>query len=156
MIRQLAGPDPQGVTRLAAETGIPQSTLARWLREAGKPVSKLRKSVRRPQDITALERARLVVDASALCGEARGAFLRENGVREAQLQAWTQALQASSAAVSSSNVKADAKRIKQLEKELARKDRALAETAALLVLKKKAALYFGAEEGDDILNQSER
>ena len=66
------------------------------------------------------------------------------------------ALQASSAAVSSSNVKADAKRIKQLEKELARKDRALAETAALLVLKKKAALYFGAEEGDDILNQSER
>ena len=42
--------------------------------------------------------------------------------------------------------KADKKRIKQLEKELKRKDAALAETAALLVLRKKLNAYWGEDE----------
>ena len=168
MVRRLAGPERQDVTHLATETGIPQSTLSRWLREAGKPVSKSRKpspsgsspsqpaEARRPQDITALERARFVVEGSALSGEARGAFLREHGLHEEQLQAWTRALETPREAAATATSKADAKRIRQLEKELARKDRALAETAALLVLQKKAALYFGVEEDDDTPKKSGR
>ncbi len=97
-----------------------------------------------------------VYEASALCGEARGAFLREYGLHETQLQAWTHALETPRETALPSTAKADAKRIKQLEKELARKDRALAETAALLVLKKKAALYFGEEEDDDTPKKSVR
>ena len=167
MVRRLAGPQPQGVTHLAAETGIPQSTLARWLREAGKSVSKSSKlgpagsspsqpaEARRPQDISALERARFVVEASALSGEARGAFLRKNGLHEEHLQAWVRALEAREPSALPAS-KADAKRIKQLEKELARKEKALAETAALLVLKKKAALYFGEDEDDDTPKRSGR
>ena len=42
---------------------------------------------------------------------------------------------------------ADAKRIRELERELARKDKALAETAALLVLQKKFQAFMGG--GDD-------
>ncbi|TMO55059.1 transposase, partial [Pseudoalteromonas aurantia] len=42
--------------------------------------------------------------------------------------------------------KADRKRIKELEKELKRKDAALAETAALLVLRKKLNTYWGEDE----------
>ena len=167
MVRRLAGPNPQNVTQLAAETGIPQPTLSRWLREAGKSMSRLGKSEARssspakpaqarcPQDITGLDRARFVVEASALHGEARGIFLREHGLHEAQLQAWTRAIETLRETAPSTR-KADAKRIKQLEKELARKDKALAETAALLVLKKKAAMYFGVEEGDDTPKRSGR
>ncbi len=44
MVRRLAGPDPQSATQLAKETGIPHSTLSRWLREAGKSVSRSGKS----------------------------------------------------------------------------------------------------------------
>jgi len=43
---------------------------------------------------------------------------------------------------------ADRKRIKELERELLRKDRALAETAALLVLSKKVAAIFNKGEAD--------
>ena len=43
---------------------------------------------------------------------------------------------------------ADARQIRQLERELARKDKALAETAALLVLKKKAQAIWGDEDDD--------
>ncbi len=42
--------------------------------------------------------------------------------------------------------KADRKRIKELERELKRKDAALAETAALLVLRKKLNAYWGEDE----------
>ena len=42
--------------------------------------------------------------------------------------------------------KADKKRIKELERELKRKDAALAETAALLVLRKKLNAYWGEDE----------
>ena len=42
--------------------------------------------------------------------------------------------------------KADAKRIRALEKEIHRKDKALAETAALLVLKKKVQEIWGDED----------
>lgn len=44
--------------------------------------------------------------------------------------------------------RADKKRIKELERELLRKDRALAETAALLVLSKKVAAIFNKGEGE--------
>jgi hypothetical protein len=43
--------------------------------------------------------------------------------------------------------KTDAKRIRELEAELRRKDKALAETAALLILKKKVLAIWG--DGDD-------
>ena len=54
---------------------------------------------------------------------------------------------ASAARASPQATRGDKKRIKELERELLRKDRALAETAALLVLTKKvAAIYNKAEE----------
>ena len=46
----------------------------------------------------------------------------------------------------SAEAKQDRRRIKQLERDLSRKDKALAETAALLVLSKKLAAIFHAGE----------
>ena len=43
----------------------------------------------------------------------------------------------------------DRKRIKELERELLRKDRALAETAALLVLSKVQAIFSKGEDRDE-------
>jgi hypothetical protein len=44
------------------------------------------------------------------------------------------------------SAKADRQRIRELEKDLGRKDRALAETAALLILRKKAAAIWGERD----------
>ena len=44
--------------------------------------------------------------------------------------------------------KADKKRIRELERELRRKDKALAEAAAILVLRKKLNVYWG-NDGED-------
>lgn len=83
----------------------------------------------------------------------QGAWCREHGVFPSELAQWresaTQAL-AGPAEVRATpqQTSSDRRRIRELERELRRKDRALAETAALLVLSKKVAAIYnrGADE----------
>ena len=70
------------------------------------------------------------------------------------LQQWrdsaTQALaEPAEKRVSPQQTKEDRRRIKELERELRRKDKALAETAALLVLSKKVSAIFNKDKGED-------
>ena len=64
-------------------------------------------------------------------------------------QAATQALaEPEERSSSPQQTKQDRRRIKELERELRRKDKALAETAALLVLSKKVAAIFNRDEDE--------
>ncbi len=79
------------------------------------------------------------------------AFCRENGLYPQQLLDWKTQFEASSQLsepLSATTVKEDRKKIKRLEKELLRKEKALAEAAALLVLSKKIKAIWGANEED--------
>ena len=80
-----------------------------------------------------------------------GAFLREEGVHTSQLKQWREAFRTAIGKPSREQRKREArdrKRIKRLEKELRRKESALAEAAALLWLKKKAQAIWGDEDDD--------
>lgn len=84
-----------------------------------------------------------MIAAQGLDETALGAFLRREGLHEVQLTEWRAAAEA---ALGSRPVRPgpspEAERIRDLERELRRKDRALAETAALLVLKKTMTATF--------------
>lgn len=164
MVRRMIGPNPIAQADLARETGIPQGTLSRWCRQAGNlmPVPRKKRTPeaatptvveaekpKRPQDWTALERAEVVLKASRLAPQELGEFLRSHGLHRETLREWQTALEEtlSAQAPRSSRALSDAKRIRELERDLARKDRALAETAALLILK-KMALFWGDEDDD--------
>jgi transposase-like protein len=110
--------------------------------------SKRNKVSRRPQDWSAEERLRVVIESSGLGDDELGAFLRREGLHEVQLEQWRKdALQGLSTRGRKSGSKSPEKmRIRELEKQLRRKEKALAETAALLVLKKKAAAIWGDED----------
>jgi transposase-like protein len=106
---------------------------------------------RRPNDRPAAEKLKLVIEASALSDEELGEFLRKNGIHSAQLEQWRQDAIAGLGTAPrkpSGKQTPEAKRIRELERELRRKDKALAETAALLVLKKKAEAIWGDEDDD--------
>jgi hypothetical protein len=82
----------------------------------------------------------------------KSAWCREHGVYPQELSAWrrsaTEALaKPAEARASPQQTRQDRRRIKELERELRRKDKALAETAALLVLSKKVAAIF--HKGED-------
>jgi transposase len=161
MIKKLTGPAAISANALAKESGICQGTLSRWVREAatvGQPMSKpedleKRTERKRAQDWTAAEKLQIVMEASNIGEEELGALLRRRGLHRVQLEEWrTQALSGlepvSTKRQGRSKTTEEQKRIRELEREIRRKDRALAETAALLVLKKKAQAIWGDADED--------
>lgn len=145
MLRRLIGPSAMSANALAQEVGVGQTVLSRWLRESrnveGMASSKKRKW-------TGAEKLRVVIAARGLSESELGVLLRREGVHEVELTAWQAAAEA---ALNDTGRRApqsaDAQRIHELERELRRKEAALAETAALLVLKKKVQEIWG--DADD-------
>jgi len=162
MVEKLSGPNAMSATALSAEVGVSQATLSRWLKGAGTvertmsaPDDDKRPPppTKRPQDWTAEEKWALVLEAAAVPQAELGAFLRRKGLHEAQLVEWRDAAMAGLQRPSKRERKAaniERLRVRKLERELRRKDKALAEAAALLVLKKKAQEIWGDE--DDTTN----
>ena len=132
---------------VAREIGVGVDTLERWRSE----------SLSRPameRVWTAAARLEAVITTAAMDEASRSAWCRERGVYAQQLQQWRDsAMQAlatpEEARASPSQTKEDRRRIKELEREVRRKDKALAETAALLVLSKKAEAIFNKNKGED-------
>jgi transposase-like protein len=94
-----------------------------------------------------------VITVAALDEAGKNAWCREHGVFPADLDQWrlnatTALAEPEEARASPQSTRQDKKRIKELERELLRKDRALAETAALLVLSKKVAAIFNKGEAE--------
>jgi transposase len=112
---------------------------------------------RRTQDWTVEEKLRVVLKSMELPDSDLGAFLRREGLHEAELREWREAaLEALEKPQESGKRRRKvAKRIRQLESELRRKEKALAEAAALIVLQKKVRTLWGVE-GDDIDEENEK
>jgi transposase-like protein len=157
----MLAPDAGSVLALSKKLGVCDATLWRWRREAmlaavsdkpssSKVSSKPSAIPKRPQDWTLEEKLRLIVEASQLGDDQLGAFLRERGLHEAELEEWRTAAAEALAPGKSrkKSKKSDSKRVRELERQLARKDRALAEAAALLMLKKKAQAIWGDEDDE--------
>lgn len=159
MVTKMVGPYAVSANVLSGQVGVGQPTLSRWLREArtisGMSNSKKsrgssgNKATGSPQGFSPEEKSRVVVESRGLSEEELGAFLRKEGLYLAQLEEWREAMYSGLAtAKKSRGVSAETKRIKKLERELRRKDKALAETAALLVLQKKVQEIWGVEDDD--------
>jgi transposase-like protein len=167
MVQRLLLPNGPTASALGKEVQVSQSTLSRWLRDFGSVVPVSNKNTpgpasrpRRPEDWSAQERLRVVMDASKLGDAELGEFLRREGLHEETLAQWRDAVRdaALEALAPSPSPRArggDKKRIKQLERELVRKDKALAEAAALLILKKKVQAIWG-DGADDTDEESEK
>lgn len=152
MVQRMAGPLGISACALSKEIGIAQPTLSRWMRDARSLNGMSKKSSKkRKNTIAPLEKLRIIAEASRLSDEKLGAFLRSEGVHEATLVQWqaAAALGLDAAAKPKNHKKSpEAKRIGLLERELARKEKALAELAALITLQKKVQAIWGDEDDD--------
>ena len=92
-----------------------------------------------------------VIATAAMDEAARSAWCREHGLYPSDLDGWKQDAIAGLGeprAASAVEARQDRRRVKELERELHRKDKALAETAALLVLAKKLKAVFHDSEDE--------
>ena len=93
----------------------------------------------------------MVVETAALSEVERGEYCRKRGLYPEHLQAWRRACEQANRGIPSpggGERSAERRRIRELEAELRRKDKALAETAALLVLRKKARAIWEEAEAE--------
>jgi transposase-like protein len=142
MVEQLTGKDPPTQSEVAAKYGVAQYTLSRWLLEARSlPLMPPRPPKSRTWPID--QKIRVLAEASKLNGAELAAYLDRERVTLGELEQWRLALEEEGRAS-----KATMLRIRKLERELARKEKALAEVAALLVLKKKVD-QLQEDEDDD-------
>src|SRR5678816_3837237 len=141
MVQRLTGKKAVSASQLARETGVRQQNLSRWLEQARSlpPVAYKAKPMAR--EWTVEQKAGILAEGSKLAGEELTVYLEREGVKLADYESWRIALDEGGRASTSTN-----KRIRKLERELARKERALAEAAALLVLKKKVETLYGEDE----------
>jgi transposase-like protein len=146
-VARLLPPESSAIEVVSREIGISVGTLERWRAEA----------LAQPQQQrtwTAAARFEAVLATAAMDEETKSAWCREHGIYPQELAAWrqsaTQALAGSSEErATPQQTKQDQRRIKELERELRRKDKALAEAAALLVLSKKVQAIFNKDKGED-------
>jgi len=133
-----------GIAEVCAREGVKKSTACRWLKRGTIGGMKTK-----PTAKTWSPREKLLaVSETISASEAdTGLYLRKEGLLSRQVDEWkSQAL----ASLEPQTARAAAKdprdeRIKELERDILRKDRALAEASALLILQKKVNLIWGDE-----------
>jgi transposase-like protein len=152
LLRQMMPPQNRLVSELARESGITEQTLYTWrrqLRNQGTPVPGSGKNA---EEWTSEDKFAVVLETAALNASELSEYCRRKGLFAEQIATWRAACMAANATQQTrgqqAQSKEDKKRIRQLEKDLQRKEKALAEAAALLILRKKAQAIWGDKEED--------
>jgi transposase len=152
--KYLSRPIGDTYKNIASKVGISCSTLHDWVRHAKDGTIKEEGGTsatlaeRRPQDWPLSEKFEAVLKTENMKEEEKNNYCRNNGIFSHHLKAWKDEFK--SEKMNNKNhtneIKALKAEINALQKELRRKDKALAETAALLVLKKKVQEILGSDE----------
>jgi transposase-like protein len=150
LIERMLPPQNVNVPQLSKETGIPKDTLYGWRRQARRARGLGATPAGGGERWSGEEKFAMVVETAALNEAERGEYCRKRGLYPEQIQAWRRACEQANAGKAAPRPKhetqADKRRIQELECELRRKEKALAEAAALLVLRKKADAIWGKDE----------
>lgn len=152
LVARLFPPESISLGVLSNETGISKSTLATWKKKA----EEVRGNIKPKRKLTPNEKFLIVMETYSLTEIELSRYCREKGLYYDEVKKWSSiCVNANNNASDSVDIKElkagkqeDSKRIKELEKELTRKEKALAEAAALLLLRKKlqAILVENAED----------
>jgi len=140
----------QTLTAIADELNLSLGTLKNWLKQSNKGIGLSAPASGPATGWNAAQRLSALTESQGLKDQALHAWCRERGLFEHQLQQWrTQfcAIDKPVATPLDAALRQARQKNDQLERELRRKDKALAEAAALLVLQKKfQALWEGEEK----------
>jgi transposase-like protein len=152
VLKRMLPPNNMAIRQLSQEEGISEATLHKWRAEARGKGQLLPDADSSSEGWSSRDKFAAVLETAALNEADLAEYCRKRGLYPAQIVAWRLACEqandwdrASSARLGQAT-KEEKKRVKDLERELARKEKALAEAAALLILRKKASAIWGGDE----------
>lgn len=137
------------VAEVCEEEGVGHRTAANWIRpHASSSGMKKQKSTTKwnPE-----QKLKALIESASLSEPELGVYLRKEGLFSHQLEEWKKEFLSSMTPDRKSRVVKDDrdKQIKVLEREILRKDKALAEAAAIIILQKKVNLLWGYKDEDE-------
>ena len=153
ILRRILPPNSESIAKVAREEGLPEQTIRNWRNEArenGTPAPARDNS----EKWSTQDKFLIVVETASMNESELASYARTKGLYVEQIRQWRDACMnanggvAKEAARLNRELKEEQKARRKLEKEMQRKDKALAEAAALLVLSKKANAIWG-DPGDD-------
>lgn len=144
IIVRMLPPRSESVPSISKETGIPVDTLYTWRIQYRNNQRVPANSVNGlPRNHDSEEKLQAIIETASLSENELGEYCRRKGYYHEQIAGWrasiVQGLSASPSKAEREQMQQQSKVIKQLHQELNRKEKALAEAAALLVLGKKVA-----------------
>ena len=153
VIDKMMPPMNTPISQLSEETGISNVTLYHWRKQARARGLVVPGDGRNPEQWSAEDKFSVVLETASMNESELSAYCRKKGLYAEQIETWKQSCidgnvnGAERERAVKAQSREDKRQIKSLECELRRKEKALAETAALLVLRKKAQAIWG--EGED-------
>jgi len=152
ILKKMLPPNNKTIPEISKEEGICEGTLYNWRKAARAEGRLMPDGDRTPRGWCAADKFAAVVATAAMNESELSVYCRERGLYTEQISVWREACEQANDWDRNQNKrlkeirKTDEKRIKELERDLHRKEKALAETAALLVLRKKAQAIWGDAE----------
>ena len=151
VLSKLLPPNNYSVVKLAKQEGIHPQTLYSWRSQANQ-TGLLMSADHSSKHLTKQSKFTAVLETATMNAEERSAYCREKGLYPEQVEAWRDACMSGidkplvDRKVTQAQLRELKKDKQKLEQQLRRKDKALAEAAALLVLQKKYQALWEDEE----------
>ena len=154
VLKKMLPPNNVSIAALSKAEGISDATLYLWRKQAREQGRLMPDSDTTPNGWTSRDKFAAVMETAAMSETDVAAYCHEKGIYPEQLAQWRVACEQANDWSQASEKKlkeatqSERKKNKQLQKELDRKEKALAEAAALLVLRKKYNALFEDLEGE--------
>ena len=154
VLKKMMPPLNTPISQLVAETGISDCTLYTWRKECSLKGVVVPGNGKNAEEWSSENKFAVVVETLTLNEAELAVYCRKKGLYVEQVKSWKESCQQANTgaeqkekAIKKRSLK-EKKEIQSLKKELRRKEKALAETAALLVLRKKADAIWEGNEDD--------
>ena len=155
VLKKLLPPTSRSAALVSEEEGICTATLFNWRNAARAEGQLMPDRDKSAEGWSSEDKFAVVLETAALNATELAEYCREKGLYTAQVERWRDACKTANAPVSRAQQRRDKKavpserqQIRALQKELDRKEKALVEAAALLVLRKKAKAIWGSGEDE--------
>lgn len=152
IMAKMSGPARKSIVEISREEGVSAATLYAWRKAARSEGKLLPDSDDAPEGWSAADKFNAVLETAALSETQLSEYCRKHGLYTAQITLWREACERANDWSATENAelakqkRGDRDRIRELERDLSRKEKALAEAAALLVLQKKVRALWEEEE----------
>lgn len=155
ILQKMAPPQSMTVAEVARQEGISTASLYNWRKSARERGAILPSRSNAPGQWSSEEKFRVVVETASLSEAEFSRYCRSKGLQPEWVEAWRKACIGANASEEErqrkthQTIKVERQQIKKLKAELRYKEKALAETAALLTLSKKAKAIWGPRDEDE-------